>query len=75
MITNRAFTEKQFPLAVFGREDMQQVKAVLFAEGIWAEEVAAEAHYDGEIAGLPAESVLLLTFSGDERFCQEAPQE
>jgi len=70
LVVNLSLADKQFPLEIFGTKNMDQIKAVLLADGIWAEEVAAESYYDGQTAYLPAESVLLLTFSDDQQFCQ-----
>lgn len=69
IFVNRAFTEKQLPLVVNGAEDAGYLQAVLLAEGIWAEEVPADQVYSGQAVDLPAESVVLLTFSQDQAFC------
>ncbi|MEJ2487279.1 MAG: hypothetical protein P8Y68_16240 [Anaerolineales bacterium] len=70
LVINRSLSDKRFALKVFGIEDKKQRKAALLADEVWAEDVPFETYFDGEAIELPTESVLFLSFSEDNAFCQ-----
>jgi hypothetical protein len=69
ILVNANLVDKSLPLQIKGVEGLDQVLTRLLAKDSQAEEKTLEDHYKENQVYLPAESMLAITFSSDEKFC------
>lgn len=69
LMVNASNQEKNFPLTVYGIDDYLNTTVLLLTKEVWAEEVPITDYSDGTNISLPPESVLSITYSKDEVYC------